>query len=323
MLELDRGRPAAALGYLSGAADRFQSFGALHELLLTLTGLMQAQLAMLQRDAAWATVERASALRARITDPDQRVDLLLDRAEVLLGFGRHHEAGEALEQAQRIATSGNRVLLARSRWIETRLAAARAQWTAAAEAAAQALQDWPPSGADGDRAGVLLLQQRALLALGRTEEARALFDRMRTPPPLPDAHPGEVDEALAMAEWAGHADAVDARAAWYRFALASAERSGVPAQMVAVAQSQAPRLLEEGARDGVVALVGRVAPWAEHDFDSALLQLALFHALDQRDAWFHALRQAQALAGERPIPPDLMTFGSGSPSTPLRLGAVP
>ena len=48
-------RPArrGARRILPAAADRFQSFGALHELLLTLTGVIDAQLAMLQHDAAW------------------------------------------------------------------------------------------------------------------------------------------------------------------------------------------------------------------------------------------------------------------------------
>jgi DNA-binding winged helix-turn-helix (wHTH) protein/tetratricopeptide (TPR) repeat protein len=311
MLELYRGRPAAALGYLPGAADRFQAVGALHELLLTLTGLIEAQLAMLQRDAAWTTVERASALRERITDPDQRVDLLLNRAQVFAGVGRYREAQAALSQASGTATSGNRVLLARLRALEADLSVREGNWRSADAATAAALADWPAAGADGDRAAVVLLRQRALLALGHVAFARALLDRSRAVPAEAGEEPGRVAEALAMAEWAMR-ERDDARAAaWFGFAAATAERRGVPAEIVAVAMAQAPRLLAADAREEAAAVIGRVAPWAAHDFDCALLQLRLYHALGQRDAWFNALRQAQTLAGEREIPSELLRFTAG------------
>jgi hypothetical protein len=95
----------------------------------------------------------------------------------------------------------------------------------------------------------------------------------------------------------------------------------VPAEIVAVARARAPLLLASGASDAAAAAIGRVAPWASADFDSALLQLRLFHALGQRDAWFHALRQAQGLAGERTIPPALLALQGASDT--FRLGASP
>ena len=309
MLELYRGRPAAALGYLPAAAERFQALGALHELLLTLTGLIDAQLAMLQRDAAWASVERATALRERITDPDQRVDLLLNRAQVLTGIGRYHEAHEALRQAGGTVTSGNRVLAARLRALQADLSVRLRDWNEAEAATAAALADWPESGADSDRATVLRLRQQALLALGRDADARGLFDRSREAPADATEEPGRVADALAMAEWAMHERDDLHAAAWYRFAAASAERRGVPAEIVAVAASQAPALLAAGAREEATAAIGRVAPWATRDFDSALLQLRLYHALGQRDAWFDALRLAQSLAGERSVPAELQRIG--------------
>lgn len=305
MLELYRGRPAAALGYLPAAADRFQALGALHELLLTLTGLIEAQLAMLQRDAAWATVERASTLRERITDPDQRVDLLLNRAQVFTGVGRYREAQAALSQADATVTSGNRVLGARLRALESDLFVRMRDWRRAEAATAAALADWPDSGADGDRAAVVWLRQQALLALGRTDAARALLDRSREAPVDAEEEPGGVADALAMAEWATFEHDERHATAWFRFATATADRRGVPAAIVAVAASQAPLLLVAGSRQEAAAVIGRVAPWAAQDFDSALLQLRLYHALGQRDAWFNALRQAQTLAGERAIPAEL------------------
>ncbi|MBN8727101.1 MAG: winged helix-turn-helix domain-containing protein [Xanthomonadales bacterium] len=306
MLELYRGRPAAALGYLPGAAERFQSYGALHELLLTLTGLIDAELAMLQRDEAAATLERAAALSARITDPDQRVDLLLNRAQVLTGAGRHREAQAALAQANAIEMSGNRVLRARQRSLQAALAAQEARWEAAATAAAAALADWPVAGADGDRAALVRIAQRALLALGRDEEAAGLFDRSRAVPDAAAEAPGAVAEALAMAEWWQHRGDAARAAAWFNAAVAAADRRGVPAEIVAVAAARAPALLAAGRDAEAAAMIGLVAPWASRDFDAALLQVRLFHALDQHEAWFNALREAQRLAGEREIPAGLL-----------------
>jgi uncharacterized protein HemY len=128
--------------------------------------------------------------------------------------------------------------------------------------------------------------------------------------------PGRVADALAMAEWAQQVGDAAQAARWFRFAAATADRRGVPAEIVAVALAQAPRLLDAGARGAAAASIGRVASWAAHDFDCALLQLRLFHALGQREPWFNALRQAQRLAGEREIAPELL-------SLPVAGGGVP
>ena len=74
-----------------------------------------------------------------------------------------------------------------------------------------------------------------------------------------------------------------------------------------MAQAWTPRLLQDGEASQAVAMIGRVASWATRDFDAALLQVRLYHALGQREAWSNALRQARALAGERGIPPTLAT----------------
>jgi DNA-binding winged helix-turn-helix (wHTH) protein/tetratricopeptide (TPR) repeat protein len=319
MLELYRGRPAEASTYLGGAADRFQSFGALREFLLTLTGMVDAELSMLHRDEAWKTVERGWALRERVTDPDQRVDLMLNRAQVLLGFGRYHEADVLLAQASRSLPSQNGVLTARARSLMAELALRRDDWREAADIAATALADWPKAGADADRATVVLIRQRALLALGENGAAASLLDRTRAVPAEPSDEPGSVADGLAQAEWA-RATRDSARSeAWFHHALASADRRGVPAEIVAVVQSRAPALLVAGETEKAATLIGRVASWGERDFDCALLELRLFHALDAREPWFNALRQAQSLAGEREIPRTLLTPPDADPARVVRL----
>jgi DNA-binding winged helix-turn-helix (wHTH) protein/tetratricopeptide (TPR) repeat protein len=319
MLELYRGRPAEAFGYLGGAADRFQSFGALHELLLTLTGIVDAQLSLLQRDDAWATVERGWALRERVTDPDQHIDLMLNRAQVLLGFGRYHEADVLLGQVARELPTQNGVLTARARALLAELAARRERWRDAVDVTAVALNEWPAAGADADRAPLVLIRQRALLALGDTDAARALLDRTRDVPADASDRPGTVADAIAMAEWLAHEGDADRAGRWYRHAAASADRRGVPSEIVAVAEAYAPVLLAAGHREEAATIVGRVASWSAHDFDCALLQLRLFHALDEREPWFNALRQTQSLAGEREIPQALLTLPEAATPATLRL----
>ena len=314
MLELYRGRPAEASTYLGGAADRFQSFGALREFLLTLTGIVDAELSMLHREEAWKTVERGWALRERVTDPDQRVDLMLNRAQVLFGFGRYHEADVLLAQASRSLPSQNGVLTARARSLMAELALRREDWREAADVAATALADWPNAGADADRATVVLIRQRALLALGETAAAASLLDRTRDAPSAGSDEPGSVADAIAQAEWARTTRDVARSEAWFRHAMASADRRGVPAEIVAVVQSRAPALLVAGENEKAATLIGRVASWGERDFDCALLELRLFHALDAREPWFNALRQAQSLAGEREIPRSLLTPPDADPA---------
>ena len=158
-----------------------------------------------------------------------------------------------------------------------------------------------------------------MLALGATGEARALFDRTRDPPGVASDAPGSVAEALAMAEWARAQNDAPRAQRWFRAASASADRRGAPAELVAVANAYAPALLDAGDDADAAAVVGRVAAWGAHDFDCALLQLRLFHALGQREPWFNALRLAQALAGEREIPPSLLTLSEPASAETLRL----
>jgi ATP/maltotriose-dependent transcriptional regulator MalT len=238
---------------------------------------------------------------------------------VLLGFGRYHESDVLLGQVARQLPSQNAVLTARGRALLAELAARRERWRDAADTAAVALKEWPAAGADADRAPLVLIRQRALLALGDFDAARALLDRTRETPAEPSDRPGAVADAIAMAEWSAHEGDAPRADRWYRHAAASADRRGVPSEIVAVAQAYAPVLLAAGHREEAATIVGRVASWSAHDFDCALLQLRLFHALDEREPWFNALRQTQSLAGEREIPQALLTLPESAGPVTLRL----
>ena len=81
----------------------------------------------------------------------------------------------------------------------------------------------------------------------------------------------------------------------------------MPDAIVLVADAEARWLLSHGRAAEAAARAGRIAVWADRDFDSALLQVAAFHATGDADAWRRALAQAQKLAGERVIPAALAT----------------
>jgi DNA-binding winged helix-turn-helix (wHTH) protein/tetratricopeptide (TPR) repeat protein len=304
MLELYRGRPGAALEYLDSAADQLQALGALHEWQITVTGLVQARLALLQHAEAQAAADRGWAVRERMTEPDQIVDITLNRAQVLLAAGDLRGA-ERLLADPLIDRAVNPVLATRALALQADLAWQAGRWQSAARLSERALASWPPSGADGERDFVALIAQRALLAAGERERAAAVFDRAAAAPAAAaEPMPGQVPQRLARAEWR-QALGDTAAGEDFRAALQLAERGGVPADLALVASSYVPYLLEHGDLDGARAVAGRVAPWAERDFDCALVQLRLFHALGQGEAWATALRQTLDLAGQRLVPDGL------------------
>jgi len=91
----------------------------------------------------------------------------------------------------------------------------------------------------------------------------------------------------------------------FKASLASAEAEGVPSTTALVAIAYADWLLARGRAQEAADVGGRVARWAERDFDCAVLQVALYRALGRDDLRAASLRQAEALAGERAIPADL------------------
>jgi hypothetical protein len=100
----------------------------------------------------------------------------------------------------------------------------------------------------------------------------------------------------------------------FEAALAAADASRIPANLLVAALAAAPRLIDGGRLDRAAIVIGRVAPWATRHYDAALLQLRLYRALGQAAPWQAALDQASALAGERTIPPALRVAPSPPPA---------
>lgn len=302
-LELARLRVGEALPYFRTAADIAQSFGSIDSLRYNLTALQQSQMRLLQWPDALASGERLWSLRERLENAGLRAASEGYYALALIGNGRLAEAERVLAPYAADAQPGfaaeylRYALLARAE-----LAARRGQARESLAAAVRAIEVWPPQANtdSAERARAELLRQRASIAIGEPVQARigALE---------PGGDPGfAVPDRIARAEWAV-AQGRDAEAeALLHEAADLAEAQGVPDMIVLAAGAYVPWLLAHGRAADAAARGGRAGVWAERDFDSALLQAAVFHAGGETAAWTRALQQARSLAGERSIPAALL-----------------
>jgi DNA-binding winged helix-turn-helix (wHTH) protein/tetratricopeptide (TPR) repeat protein len=301
-LEMNRDRPQEAIGYLEKGAAVFERYGAINELMETLASLASNHMALLQPAEALAASDRSWALAARVTDPNQRLNLIEDRVDAFIALGRLRDAGALLSTQPADAPDANPFVARRLHALRARLAFAQGDNGTAAAEARRALALPPPSDDEGEGiAEIALVYQRAMLAKSAALPSRAPaaewidFDK---PPTYPV-------QALATAEWAASISDAATAEREYRQALNLAEARGEPADVGGVTASFGPWLLSQGRLKDAGDVIGRVAPWADRDFDSAMLQVRLYHALGQPGAWAKALAQARALAGERSVPAEL------------------
>ena len=297
-LEMVRDRPEQALRYLEGAAARFEEYGAINELMETLESLVSANLALLRPADALAASDRSWTLRPRVTDPNQRLNLILDRADALLATGGLNEASRLLSGLPEAVPDANPFLARRLPALRARLAFAEGRYDDAASAAQRALALPPPSDDKGEGvAEIALVGQRARLA------AAPALAHESAPQEAAATYP--VQAVLAAEREAAAGDGAAAERD-YRTALDLAEKRGVPSDVALATSSYGPWLLQQGRLEQATEIIGRVSPWADRDYGCALLQVRLFHALGKTEAWAAALRQARALAGERAIPEALL-----------------
>jgi tetratricopeptide (TPR) repeat protein len=251
--------------------------------------LVAMHLLLLQPREALAVNERAWAARDQLRDPTQIADLLLGRAEVLMAVGRLEEAETLLHMPQSHLVSPSD--FHRHEYLAMELARQRGDLPTTARLGMDALRDWPADRNVRLRAWVAWrVQQAALDAHLPAPQLNTLHDADKL------AH---LLNAAIRHRRAGALDEADAR---YREAVEFAEASGVPGNIADAVSARARWLLERGRTEEASALIGRLAPWAERDFEVASLQVALHRSLKQPAQWRAALAQARRLAGERPLP---------------------
>ncbi|MET0225747.1 MAG: winged helix-turn-helix domain-containing protein [Dokdonella sp.] len=303
LLDYERGALAQAEAHLRGAILRFEAFASTRELASASSGLLLVQLAQLQNSAALATSARLWDGVEHTGDPIQKRALVLRRAGALLATGALGAARALLDDIS--ANPGPNLVETRDderlHLLRTELALREGRAADAAREAA-ALPEAPPTMGDDDlRAYSALLRGRALpqaVPPASAPQALALGDATPAAAPL---------RALLDAERALRAGARDVAEQRFRKALSLAESGGVPRVIASVAAAYVPFLLSEHRLDEAAALTGRVAVWADDDFDCALLQLQLASARGDPGAWARARARLIEVAGERAVPPELNT----------------
>ena len=318
LLDSMRGAFAQAGPRYAQAARQFESFGALRPLKSALIGLQDVQFDQLQNHAALASSDRAWALGSAKGDPLLQRVLSLMRARILLACGRLRELHELLARID----AGDRAYLAESRdeerlrVLRTELALREGRDADAAREAAALPTAWLPGDADDTlRAKAALWRQRArppTAAAPGVAIAPSTQDDAGSRSGAPYRRLAQAERAVRLGQ-SGEADGA------YRQAVALADADGVPFALSEVIRSYAGFLLAQGRLADAAALGGRIGAWAADDFDCAVLQLRIAHALGDPSAWQAALANARRLAGERPIAPELLLApASGSSAKPLK-----
>jgi DNA-binding winged helix-turn-helix (wHTH) protein/tetratricopeptide (TPR) repeat protein len=237
---------------------------------------------------------------------------ILQRARALAAAGRLTDARNLLDDLARTTRPEQTGLPGDVASESARVYLETGDTAAAIEAARAAVDRLPTIDQARARARAWLTWTRALRAAGRVEDARDQVAAFAHWAATHDAMPSvTLFAALAAAEQARAEGRRQEEARSYALALADAERWAVPADLAAVAVSYARSLIAESDFERASAVTGRVARWADRDFDCALLQAGLYHALGQRSTWQSALARARALAGERPIPRALLDPPTG------------
>ncbi|ANB17347.1 winged helix-turn-helix domain-containing protein [Dokdonella koreensis] len=294
-----------AQSLLERSAERFERLDVPSELGAALGNQIEVRLLLLQPVAAQAIGDRLVDVIGKVENPFERRLLESRRAAALAAAGRFEQAEQLqadIEHALDPAREGE--LLGRLRLAQAEAARLRGQWESQLAAAQQAAARLEAGSRDQARARWLVVH--GLVRLGRPAEAATAG---QAPPAAAGTLPGVVAYGwLAQAEQRSGEAAREA----YEHALA-AGRDAAPQDLAAVVDGYARWLIAQGELEGAAALVGQVARWAEQDFECALLQVRLYHALGQTAAWRAALARARALAGSRAVPDELRQPPLGPP----------
>ncbi len=303
VLDNARGRHAEALPILARASDRFQRFGALNEWFLTTAAEVKAHLALLDPVAAITASDPAWNLRAKLDNPGSRTALELQRARALAASGRLADSRRLLDELEHRASPGETGLPGDVASESARIYLATGNADAALASARSAVQRLPTVDEARERARAWLTLTRALRAAGRVDDARIQAGELsRWAQTHATMASVTLFAALASAEQATAENRRDDATRAFGAALGDAERWAVPADLSAVAVSYGNTLIAEGDFEHASTVIGRVARWADRDFDCALLQASLYHALGQRATWQTALARGARAGGRAEHP---------------------
>lgn len=308
ILDARRNRVAEAVPVLAAAADRLAAFQDLTDELFARVALARLHLLLLDPGTALAGDERLRELIEREPNPERRRYANLGRVFVLDANGRIEQAAALLAKLREEAAKDNdKVLLG----VAQALAAEQAFVAgdpahAQSEAQAALSAPWEAEG-PRDYARTFLTLLRAQLTVGASEAAKATVVAVDEWVARDDMPVRQIYADLVHAEQAGGAGQPELARVAFERALVAAEAGRVPEDLLQASSAYAIWLLEQKDLSRAAVVAGRVAGAANRDYRAALLQLHLYHALGNVDAWRNAVARVRALAGERDIPAGLLT----------------
>ncbi len=319
VLEMASGRLHEALPLFERAVDRFAAFGDLHDEMVTRTHVAHVRLLLLEPGAALAGEARLADLVAQVPPSRARALARLTRAEVLAANGRLGLARRVLADACTASPDAPcPEWPLQHAWLSHVLGTVR-------EGALDAVLAGPAGSEPGRDVGrARVAQIRVRLSRGAVGAARDAADATqawakRVGSPVSQTY-AELVAALVLAAEAKDAAASTAFAEAAR--RATAER--VPFDALRVAEVEVDWHLARNDLESAMLAAARAADAARVDFDAALLQLRVRHALGQVEPWSAALVRVRALAGEREVPAGLaVSPAPRASSAPVGGGAAP
>jgi DNA-binding winged helix-turn-helix (wHTH) protein/tetratricopeptide (TPR) repeat protein len=309
-----RAHYAESLPLFERAELTFRKFSADRQLNSALGNEIDANLQLLKPRAAMSAADRGyeqNAPQFLVADSA----FAFQRVRALMGNGRISEARNLINTLADQKDAKRHAMLAA---LESELDLNAGNATRALQLASAGMAALPDLEFASVRASTSLVAIRALHALGRNADAAGEVAKLAKFAQEASVDDVRIHARLAEAEQAWSERRAEA-VALYEQALRDASAQGVPANVAEVAVSYGNALVDGGELSSAASVVGQVARWADRDFDCALLQARLFRALGEREPWHAALDRARSLAGERPIPADVIS----PPKDALMSSAVP
>ena len=311
-----RSHPADALASFERAEQHFQRLGVGGELANAVTNQVLAHRLLLEPQAGLAASERSLSLLGHLASIEATHLVQLRRAQALADVGRWSEALTQLEELSRAVDSTRETeIWAMSQTERARIELAGDRPQAALDLAGPVAKTLLAPEFTATRQEAWALVIRALRRLGRDGDAADAVAQFAAWAEASGNRSYQVHARLAQAEQAEGAQRPDESDAHYQAALAMANQDGVPVDVADVAISYAQALIARGDLERAVPVAGLVDRHAARNYDAAVLQVRLYRALGQSEAWRSALAHARTLAGERPLPAELATEPAPAPAS--------
>lgn len=313
MLLGDANRVAEAQSLGRTALDRLALFGDVQsELRLRIT-LAELYSDQLESAAALAEARQFGRLAAQVDNPALIELARLNETYMLADSGLLGEAqaliGRLLAAAASEAGGEDVQKGLRPQYVAAWLALDRGDAAASARFAEDALIRYAdsPTGAPWNVARTWATLARARRALGQADGAvAALASARKWAQPHADQSMVVRWTTLMEAENAAAHDQSAEAKRLYETAWSQALAKAIPREMLNVAVSYCGFLFATGQTQEATRIAGHVSRWGQANYDAALLQVRLHHALGQTSAWRRAVDRARQLAGERVLPAALL-----------------